>query len=420
MTMVTEVGAEFLPPASKDRAKVISTALRKAARDSRTPVVAITGGGGFRARKSDRIYWFCLVFSFLVVFFAPAVTASVYYGLLASDQYASEARLILRTGEGSVFDQLSGFTNMFTSQQAQDNQILVNYVGSRAMVEKIDRQLDLRGIYSRPEADWWARFNASKPIEDLEKYWRKRVDVALEQSSSIIYLEARAFKPEDALQIIEKVVENAEELVNGIAERARADAVRDSKDTLERAEKRLRAATDAMREERNRLGILNGDSTAKGIEMIINGLRLMLAQRQQERAVLAKTLRPDAPAMRQLDTIIGNLTSSINNYLSQMADAQGTSGQATLADRMESLSLRQAEIDVAQKLYANAVVSYEGARLDAETKHGYLTPFQRPTLAQKPLYPQRLFSWTLIVVPAFLIWALLAGLAYLVRNNLAS
>ena len=93
---------------------------------------------------------------------------------------------------------------------------------------------------------------------------------------------------------------------------------------------------------------------------------------------------------------------------------------ATLADRMEQLSRRQSEIDVAQKLYANAFVSYESARMDAETKHGYLNAFQRPTLAQKALYPQRWLSWSLVVGPAFLLWVTLAGLAVLVRDNLAS
>jgi capsular polysaccharide transport system permease protein len=40
-------------------------------------------------------------------------------------------------------------------------------VKSQALVEALDRQLDLRAMFGRDGIDWISRFNTDDPIEDL-------------------------------------------------------------------------------------------------------------------------------------------------------------------------------------------------------------------------------------------------------------
>ncbi len=420
MSLVSDAGSHLMPPADRARAAQISTALRRAARQSRVPALTISGGGGFRARKSDKLFWASMVASFVLLVALPVVAASLYYSLIASDQYVTEAKLALRTGESSLLDSLSGLAGLPSSQQYQDTQIVVNYISSRAMVDKLDSQLNLRRIFSGGDFDWWASFNADKQVEDLEKYWRNQVDAVIDQQSSIITLNVRAFRPEDSLALANKIIENSEELVNRFTDRSRADSLRDSKADLARAEARLLEASVGMRNERNRLGVISGEATALMIEKVAGELRLELARQQQDLAVLSRTVRADAPPVKNVTRRIDSLNAQIIAYQSQIADAGGAGGEATLADRMEKLARTQSAMDAAQKLYASAVVGYESARIDAETKHGYLLPFMRPALAQKSLYPRRWLSWFLVVIPAILIWSVIAGLGAMVRDNMAS
>ena len=419
MSMVSDADTQVLLPAGREKAVAIAAALRRAARQSRVPVMSISGGGGFRARKSDRLFWGCMIASFVLIVLIPSVIASVYYGIIATDQYVSEAKLALRTGDSTLMDSLSGLAGLPSSQQYQDTQIIVNYIGSRAMVEKIDEQLNLRRVYSRPDADWWARFNPTKKMEDLEKYWRKRVDAGLDQQSSIVAVEVRAFTPEDAVALTAKIIENSEELVNRFSERARSDALRDAKADLDRAEVRLMETTIAMRDDRNKLGLLSGEATALMVEKVTSALRIELTRKQQDLAVISRSARSDSPQVRILNRQIDNINSQIASYMSQIAGANGD-GSATLADRMQLLSRRQSDMEIAQKLYASATINYETSRIDADTKHGYLLSFMKPTLPQKALYPRRWLYWSLIVIPAILIFAIFAGLGVLVRDHMAS
>lgn len=90
---------------AKSRSDAISRALRRAARQSRQPTPLIVGGGvGVRARRGDRAFRLGLIMSFIVMVAAPAVAASIYWGLIASKQYVSEAKFTLRSGEASPLD----------------------------------------------------------------------------------------------------------------------------------------------------------------------------------------------------------------------------------------------------------------------------------------------------------------------------
>ena len=86
---------------------------------------------------------------------------------------------------------------------------------------------------------------------------------------------------------------------------------------------------------------------------------------------------------------------------------------------MGLLSQKQIELDLARQQYAQWSAIYENARVDLDTQHAYLVTSLRPTLAQKSTYPRRWWEWSIIVFPSLIGWAILAALAFLVRDNMA-
>ena len=438
---VLKAGANALSlVTAQDRAAAIAKGLRAAARKSRAPTVFVSGGGGFRARKGARLFFYGIVASFLLVFLIPTLAVSVYLGLIASDQYATETRFALKTGETSVLDSLAGIAGISASQQTQDSQIIAAYIKSRAMVEDLDAAFDFRKLYARDDADYLSRFRASDRVEDMVKYWNKRVDAKVETQSGIITVEVRAFSPEESLKIGQKIVELSEALINRMSERARQSALKQSSEELDRAQANLRAASNAMRNIRNSEGILDAGLVAEAANKITTALRVELAGREQDYAVRSKSVQADAPQMRILSAQIANLKEQINTINGQLTNKNEaktsllptqkagvgdvkTPGKASdqpksLAGQMSILERFQLDLSLAQQQYAAAATAYESARVDVETQHAYLTPFLVPTLAQKAIYPKRWWNWSIIVIPDFLIWLILLGVSFLVRDHM--
>lgn len=401
----------------KNQAAAIARALRRAAREARMPASIVSGGTGFRRSRKDRLFTLGLVASFVAIVLLPAAIAGLYYGLIASDQYATETRFSLRSGEPGISDMLGGLTGGGGSQQAQDSAIIIDYARSRSMIESLEQQIDLRQIFSRDGLDYFSRFKKDKPIESLVRYWRKRVDAHYDKMSGIIALEARAFTPEDSLLLTEKIVDQCEKLVNDLSQRSRRDALQQATLEFQRAEAQLKTATADMRETQNSQGMLDVVVEAQAVNKIISQLRMELARAEQQIAGQGDTVSADAPQVRLLNARVQTLQDQISKFSSQIADKKH--GGESLADSKRALDLKQTDLGIAMQRYVMASVAFENARLDLETQRSYLAPFVKPMLATRATYPKRWWDWFLVSGPALLAWALIAGAGFLVRDHMA-
>jgi len=330
-------------------------------------------------------------------------------------------KFTIHAGEKSPLDSLGGMIGggmLGGGAGSQDTQIVADFIRSRAMVDALQDSLNLRRIYSYPEADYFSRFNPSKPVEDLEKYWRKRVDVKVESLSGIVAVDVRAFTPEDSRALGTKILELSEKLVNDISMRARRDAVAQAKIELARAENELQATTATMRDTRNSEGVLDAGAAAEAIDKIVGALKLELSKLEQDLASQGDA-GENSPQSRVLQSRAGALKAQIADYNKQIASLGKASGGPSMADRMSMLSRKQIDLDLARQRYAMAAAIYENARVDLETQHSYLAVSLRPSLAEKAMYPRRWWEWSIIVLPAIVGWALLVAIAFLVRDHMA-
>lgn len=402
----------------KTQREAIARALRRAAHKAQMPMGVISGGAGFRARKGEKAFRWGIIASFFVMVACPLAAASIYWGLLATKQFLTETKFALRAGEPSVLDSLGGLAGIPASLQAQDTQIVANYIRSRAIVEALDKELDLRRVFSRPEADYFSRLDRRDSIEDLEKYWRKRVDTSIDALSGIISVNVRAFTPQDSMALMAKVVDLSEKLVNDLSTRSRRDALEQAKRELSRAEKRLKDMTVSMRDTRDAEGVIDATAAAEAINTLITTLRVDLSHAEESLAVQRGSVAQDAPQIKILDARIQSLKSQIAYYSGQIAGVKDD-GAGNMAGRLKNLSRQQVELDIARQQYALAAVSYETARVDMETQQAYLVSFLRPTLAEKSTYPRRWWEWSIIVAPAVTSWLILVAVAFVARDHMA-
>jgi capsular polysaccharide transport system permease protein len=405
-----------------ERARTLSQALADAARRARfsTRLRKNYIGGGFQARQGAAIIRFVILGSFGLMVILPSVLAMLYFGLIASDQYISEAKFTVSGGEAPKLDSIGALTGIPASAIIQDTQIVTNYIESRAAVEKLDLKINIRSLYSIPGADWFARFNPSKPIEKFVSYWKHMVDVSIKMPSGIVELKVRAFTPQESARIAQAILDISEQLINDMNIRMNQDAVASAEQQLDRASAHLLQTRVALENARNDEGILDASKAADALNGLITQTRGALLLLQQEYMSDRKYVLESAPQMRALKSRIDATATQINDLEAKLTGTpKNVSVEPNLAGSMTKFSELDLEQKIAERLYAGATASLELARATAERKAMYLNAFVRPVVPEEPQYPRRLLFSCLVLISSLAIWGICCGLVVLVRNYMA-
>jgi len=417
---------ESVPPLVGDGevltgAALISRHLKDVSRQLRRPGPVWPGDIVQQAERLKSSFGGWVIIAFLAVVVLPVAAAGLYLAIFASDQYASEARFAVRGGDKGPLDPLAGLTG--GAGHTQDTLIIADYIRGRGMVEELEKTLNLREMFSGSKADFLFSFNPDKPIEKLVRYWRWQVDVGVEQMSGIITVVVRAFTPEDALKISRAVIAASKKLVNDLSDRSRRDALKQAQSELMLAEKALQDKIKAMRELREREGILDATKTSEAMLKLIGDLRLELAKLESEYATARNTMAESTPQMRVLQARIRSTRDQIRLIEARLTNSPQAAPNAAkdpaLAESMGRFDRLRLEQEFAQKHYVDAAAAYERARIDVDTQQLYLATFLQPVLAQDALYPKSAWIMAALTAICLALWGSSVGIAVLVRNYAA-
>ena len=403
-----------------DRARNMSQALADAARKVRlSRNKNLLTGGGFQARRGQRKMQIFVWGSFFALVVVPTLCALIYYSLIASDQYATEAQFTIMGGEVRLNDDNVGATTGIPlAAIIQDTYVVANYIHSRAMIEDLQRSIDLQKIYGSDHIDWFARLPTKAPIEKFLRYWKDMVSVSISMPSGIVKVEVRAFSPVDAAQIGKLIIESSEKLINELNARTNADMVANTEAELSRSVDRLKQARIALETARNDEGILDADRTAELFNKLITDARGSLIALQQERATQLKYAQESSPQMRILTSRIAAVRAQIADLEAKLTATNAPNNSRVISGSMSKFALLDLEKQIAERLYTGSVVALEVAKMAAERKAMYLNTFVWPIKPEYALYPKR-FLWASVIIAGSLAsWGLLVGLMVLARNHM--
>ena len=344
--------------------------------------------------------------SLTAVVLLPIAVAAAYLFIIAADQYVTEFRFSLSTVARPRLDPVSLLIgNASHSPAALESQIVVQYITSRAIVDEVDSALDLRRLFSPPNADWWARLPAAAPIETLVQYWKGQVDPFYDPANGTVTVRVRAFSPADALQLAQAMVAASEKLVNELSLRARRDTVRHAETEVAEAETRLKSALGEIRELRDREGLIDPGEAAKASGLLVARLRDELVRANAELSTLMTYMRDDAPPVKVLRARIRSLETQRRAVAHDMTDTD-KARSGTLSGLLGSYEQLESERRFAEAAYQHALLDLDQARGDADRQQVYIASFVPPSLPEEALYPHRWRSLGIVALVAFAIWAI--------------
>jgi capsular polysaccharide transport system permease protein len=322
----------------------------------------------------------------------PTLVIGLYLFGFASNQYVAEAQFAVR-GNVEPMENISlgQYTNLIQKHNSQDSFIVRDYIGSQTMVESLEKSIGISKMFSRPEADFWTRFDPSDPIEDLTKYWRKHVEAHIDSISGVIRLTVRAFTPEDALTITREVVARSETLINAISKRAQADMVTQAQADAATAQERLRNAHVALQSFRNQWGVIDPIKSAEGTLTTLNTLRKDKLKNENDLQVLRSSNLDERS--RSIQTLVAN-GAAIDQQMKLLQDELTSAGAAAgggpnLTEALLQYEGLLVERTIAEKLEESASGMLDRARVAASKQHIFLATFVPPVLPTDSLYPER-------------------------------
>jgi capsular polysaccharide transport system permease protein len=387
-------------------------------------VASPVSGGTKQKRRSGRIG---AIASFVLLVVLPAVAVWVYFLALASDQFEVETRFVVRnaepisspspieTGRQGTEGSLSAPVANPSSSAEQNPHLVRSYILSPAAIADVSRDVDLVAMFSRPGIDFVYRLPADPSSDALARYWLSQVQAFVNPQSLVVTVQVRAFLPQDALAISESIIKRSEALVDQISQRSRADAVRFAEEDLARADERLRAALLALRELRDRDGILSpvqaAEDTAKLLAQLL-GNRITI---ESELFVVRRTLAANAPSVVTLTRQLESVDRQIAQIRSQLT---GTSDLAnTLSAALARFEGLEVERLLAERLYTISQNGLVRARQNAERQSVFISLFVPPRLPVEASRPRRIGMSLAFTMALFMAWSVMALIVASVRDH---
>lgn len=350
------------------------------------------------------LHWFRPRNLRLSIIAVPWLITGFYLYVFAADRYVSESVVVVRQeGSGmSIPGGIDALSAMFGSSSAsrEDQFMLEAHILSIDMLRQIDEKLDLRRAYSSPKIDFIFRLSDNATQEEFLDYYRRRVEVILDDASGLLTIRAQGFTPEIAQTVNEEVVAISERFINESSHRLARDQMSFAESELKNARAQLDGVRNRLLKFQEEHGVLDPSAQAAANTGLTAQLQAMQARQEAELKGLQAYLNDDAPQVQALEAQIAGLRQQLQTErLRGITNEDGVSLNV-LAGEYQALL---AEFEFVSDAYRGALTGLETARIESTRKLKSLVLVESPPLPESADYPRRLYT----------LFALLMGLTLL-------
>lgn len=356
-------------------------------------------------------WWRKLPVGFLLVVVLPTLIAAVYYLLIASPRYVSEARFVVRSPErmqpaglGMMLQGVGlggGHTDAFAVHE---------YITSRDGLKDLQRRFDVGAIIGRQGVDVFSKYPRPwerRTEEGLYKGFQKFITVGFDSSTGISTLRVEAFTAQDAQAMSNALLAGGEALVNRLNERSARDGIVEAVRAEAEARARLADVQQRLTAFRNREGFIDPRLQATESSQLIGGMLATLAQLRAER----EQIQVAAPQSPQLSVLDGRIAAYERQVSAERAKLAG--GSNSLAPSLGAYQDLVLEQELADRQVGMAAAALVSARQEARRQNLYLERIVNPSLPDQSTEPRRWLALLTVLTSALLVygvgWLVWAG-----------
>lgn len=342
-----------------------------------------------------------------LILLSPTVLCLLYYGVVAADEFESETRFVVRSpATANATTGLSFLVQLGLVRSQDDSYIVHDFLTSRDALRELETSEPLLDMYSRPQADFLARFPSiifGRTDEELYEYYQRMITVIHSEKTGITTLKTYAFTAGDAQRIAQALLRQGEALINRINRRIQSDAIANSERRLEAARAKVVEAQTALVTFRNTELTIDPEKSAVALMDLIGRLAAELGLVQAQMTQLNQSAT-GSPTLTALQVRASALETQIREERLKI------SGNKGLADRISKYERLSLELEFANRSMTAAEAEAAKARSEATRQLLYLERIVEPSLPDEATYPKRMRK----IVTVFVVNILLASLLWLV------
>jgi capsular polysaccharide transport system permease protein len=348
--------------------------------------------------------------SILLLVLAPTLALIIYWAFVYTPVYEAGVVALPRNSEVPTgADAAGAMLGAALRSKDVDSHMVEQYILSPDMLQRLDAALNLREHYSSENINWWQRLPREASFDRFLEYYRKMVRVVVD-SSSILHIETRGFSPEKTLELADRIVSEAEDMLNGVSKQLAAKQVEFIRIEVMKAESLFRDRTQKLTLYQNTAGQLDPARYSESIMAVIARMERELAEQNTRIAGHKTFLAADAPQLVEVQSRIDALTTEITTLRSRLTGGNSP-GATPLSDEIMKFNDAALETEFAAKTYSAALLALQGAHAQAALNIRTLIIIAHPSSLEDPAYP-RLGYWTLATLALFTLIAVLGRLIY--------
>jgi len=360
-----------------------------------------------------------IMFSFISVVFLPMLIVAYYLYFIAEDQYSSSVGFSVRSVEvSSANDILGSLSNIkgVSSGSSKDSDVLFEFIQSQQMVEQVNARINLRQIYTKPKYDPIFSFTKDGSIEDLLDYWDRMVKIYYDSGTGLIELRVNAFTANDAQIVAQEIFYTSSQMINELSAIAREDSTRYAKEELDKTVVQLKEARKNITLYRTRTQIVDPTADVQGQMGLLSSLQSQLAETLINFDLLNEVTRADDPRVEQAKLKVEIIQKRIEEERKKFG-LGNEAGDETFSDLVGQYEALVVDQEFAEQSYLAARVLFESALSESRRQSRYLAAYVKPTLAETPEYPERLFLVATIAMLLGMAWSISILIVYSIKDR---
>ena len=350
----------------------------------------------------------------------PTFLAGWYFYMIATPMYATRAEFVIQQagpagGSGGALGGLFSGTALATSQ---DSIAVQGYLQSREAMARLEEDVGFRAHFQDESIDSFQRLEPDASLEAAYRIYKRFVKISYDPTEGIIRMEVVAADPKVATAWADQRITYAEDQVDHLTQRLRADQMRDAQQGYDEAQANLAASQRRLIEVQEKYKVLSSETE---VGLLTSQIAALESQLTQERLSLAQMQSNENPNQARMEPVlrrIETLESEIASLRSKMTE--GSPQATSLAEVQGELLMAQADLETRRMILAQSLQSMETARVEANRQVRYLSLSVRPMPTDAPAYP-RAFENTLVSLLILLgIYLMVSMTAAILREQVSA
>lgn len=353
----------------------------------------------------------------IVLIALPLALASIYLTLFAADRYVSESTIALQhtSNDASAVPGAALLLAGLNTPSREETLYVRQYMRSLGLLKALDAKLGLRKHYEAQNLDLLTRLWDGTSQEGFLDYYRKRVEVSMDDLSSTLTLRVQGFDPAFAQQLNRAVLEESERFVNEMSHRLAREKLGFAEGELARAAERLQQAKVDVLAFQDKNKLLDPTVQAEASGRVTAELQASITKSEADLRSLRTFLNEDSYQVKALRTQIEATRAQL-----EIERARAT-GSGKQSDRLGALTIEfqgmKLKADFALDAYKLALAAVENARIDATRKLKSLVVIEPATLPETAEYPRRLYSLATLLVGCLLLYGVVRLVIATIREH---